>query len=49
LVPRSVDGYLGVEFNRNNAFTFDFTPSFAKFDQEGTDETTAYTLDQNTE
>ena len=34
-VPRSVDGYLGVEFNRNNAFTFDFTPSFAKFDQEG--------------
>lgn len=34
-IPRNVSGYLGVEFNRNNAFTFDFTPSFAVYDQDG--------------
>ncbi|CAM2794989.1 DUF5916 domain-containing protein [Flavobacterium frigoris] len=34
-VPKSIGGYLGVEFNRNNAFTFDFTPSFTKYDQGG--------------
>jgi hypothetical protein len=34
-IPRNVRGYLGVEFNRNNAFTFDFTPSFSVYDQEG--------------
>ena len=34
-IPRNLSGYLGVEFNRNNAFTFDFTPSFAVYDQEG--------------
>jgi hypothetical protein len=34
-VPKSISGYSGVEFNRNNAFTFDFTLNFAKFDQEG--------------
>jgi hypothetical protein len=34
-VPKSISGYSGVEFNRNNAFTFDFTLSYAKFDQEG--------------
>ena len=34
-VPKSIGGYLGVEFNRNNAFTFDFTPSFTKYDQAG--------------
>jgi hypothetical protein len=33
-VPKSISGYSGVEFNRNN-FTFDFTLSYAKFDQEG--------------
>jgi hypothetical protein len=32
-VPKSISGYSGVEFNRNNAFTFDFTLSYAKFDQ----------------
>lgn len=34
-VPKSIGGYLGVEFNRNNPFTFDFTPSFTKYDQSG--------------
>lgn len=34
-IPKSIAGYLGVEFNRNNAFTFDFTPSFAKYNQAG--------------
>lgn len=34
-IPRNIRGYLGVEFNRNNAFTFDFTPSFTMYDQEG--------------
>jgi hypothetical protein len=32
-VPKSISGYSGVEFNRNNSFTFDFTLSYAKFDQ----------------
>jgi hypothetical protein len=27
-VPKSISGYSGVEFNRNNSFTFDFTLSF---------------------
>jgi hypothetical protein len=34
-LPKSIGEYLGVEFNRNNAFTFDFTQSIAKYDQEG--------------
>jgi hypothetical protein len=34
-IPRNISGYFGVEFNRNNAFTFDFTPSFSVYDQEG--------------
>jgi hypothetical protein len=34
-IPRNIRGYFGVEFNRNNAFTFDFTPSFSVYDQEG--------------
>ncbi|MEZ7497565.1 DUF5916 domain-containing protein [Flavobacterium sp. Arc3] len=34
-LPKSIGEYLGVEFNRNNAFTFDFTQSFTKYDQEG--------------
>jgi hypothetical protein len=34
-LPRSIGEYVGVEFNRNNAFTFDFTQSITKFDEEG--------------
>ncbi|MBG6110295.1 hypothetical protein IWX84_001163 [Flavobacterium sp. CG_9.10] len=33
-LPKNVNSYLGVEFNRNNAFTFDFTLSFKKYDQK---------------
>lgn len=32
-IPKRFSSYFGVEFNRNNAFTFDFTPSIAVFDQ----------------
>jgi hypothetical protein len=32
-IPKRVTSYFGVEFNRNNAFTFDFTPSIAVYDQ----------------
>lgn len=34
-IPRRISSYFGTEFNSNNAFTFDFTPSFTKYDQEG--------------
>ena len=34
-IPRRVSSYFGTEFNTNNAFTFDFTPSFTKYDQNG--------------
>lgn len=34
-IPRRVSSYFGTEFNSNNAFTFDFTPSFTKYDQDG--------------
>jgi len=34
-LPRSIGEYVGVEFNRNNAFTFDITQSVTKYDQEG--------------
>ncbi|MFE3870021.1 DUF5916 domain-containing protein [Flavobacterium sp. ZS1P70] len=34
-MPRRVSSYFGTEFNTNNAFTFDFTPSFTKYDQNG--------------
>ena len=34
-IPRRVSSYFGTEFNTNNAFTFDFTPSFTKYDQDG--------------
>ncbi|MGO4820500.1 MULTISPECIES: DUF5916 domain-containing protein [unclassified Flavobacterium] len=33
-IPKRVTSYFGVEFNRNNAFTFDFTPSIAVYDQD---------------
>ncbi|WP_369766159.1 DUF5916 domain-containing protein [Flavobacterium sp. WC2429] len=32
-IPKRVTSYFGVEFNKNNAFTFDFTPSIAVYDQ----------------
>jgi hypothetical protein len=34
-IPRRISSYFGTEFNSNNAFTFDFTPSFAIYDQDG--------------
>ena len=34
-IPRRISSYFGTEFNSNNAFTFDFTPSFTKYDQDG--------------
>lgn len=34
-IPRRIASYFGTEFNRNNAFTFDFTPSFTLYDQDG--------------
>ena len=34
-IPKRIASYFGTEFNSNNAFTFDFTPSFTLFDQEG--------------
>ncbi|KIA87411.1 DUF5916 domain-containing protein [Flavobacterium sp. AED] len=34
-IPRRIASYFGTEFNSNNAFTFDFTPSFTLYDQEG--------------
>jgi hypothetical protein len=34
-IPRRISSYFGTEFNSNNAFTFDFTPSFTLYDQEG--------------
>jgi hypothetical protein len=33
-IPRRISSYFGTEFNRNNAFTFDFTPSIALYDQD---------------
>ena len=33
-IPRRIASYFGTEFNSNNAFTFDFTPSFTLFDQD---------------
>jgi len=34
-IPRRISSYLGTEFNSNNAFTFDFSPSFILYDQDG--------------
>lgn len=34
-IPRRTASYFGTEFNSNNAFTFDFTPSFTLYDQDG--------------
>jgi hypothetical protein len=34
-IPRRITSYFGTEFNSNNAFTFDFAPSFTKYDQDG--------------
>jgi len=34
-IPRKVASYLGMESNRNNAFTFDITPTFTIFDEQG--------------
>ncbi|MFV5684071.1 DUF5916 domain-containing protein [Flavobacterium sp. GB2R13] len=34
-IPKRIASYFGTEFNSNNAFTFDFTPSFTLYDQEG--------------
>jgi hypothetical protein len=34
-IPRRISSYFGTEFNSNNAFTFDFTPSFTIYDQDG--------------
>ncbi|MFV8325152.1 DUF5916 domain-containing protein [Flavobacterium sp. ZS1P14] len=33
-IPRRISSYFGVEFNRNNAFTFDFTPTVTLYDQD---------------
>nr|WP_314896312.1 DUF5916 domain-containing protein [uncultured Flavobacterium sp.] len=33
-IPRKITSYFGTEFNSNNAFTFDFTPSFTIYDQD---------------
>jgi hypothetical protein len=33
-IPRKITSYFGTEFNTNNAFTFDFTPSFTIYDQD---------------
>lgn len=33
-IPRKLTSYFGTEFNSNNAFTFDFTPSFTIYDQD---------------
>lgn len=33
-IPKRLSSYFGMEFNRNNAFTFDFTPSIAVYDQD---------------
>lgn len=34
-VPRKITTYFGTEFNSNNPFTFDFAPTFTKYDQDG--------------
>ncbi len=31
--PRKISGYLEIETNKNKNFTFDFTPSFVKYDE----------------
>ena len=34
-IPKRISSYFGTEFNSNNAFTFDFTPSFTAYNQDG--------------
>lgn len=34
-IPKRIASYFGIESNRNHPLTFDITPSFTKFDEEG--------------
>ena len=34
-IPKRIASYFGFELNRNNALTFDMTPSFTKYDEKG--------------